>query len=540
MLGKLTIRRRLAYGFGFFFAMLAVSGLLGLNRLSSLDSTLDRIVTVDWNKTVLANEAMDLMNANARETFLLFLTDDRAPVKERIGKNVLAITERLDKLEKLLYRPEGQSLLAEVKSRRSEYVASFHEVSRLLDAGQTAEASRRMSSETVPRLAALLGSVTRLIEFQGTILEQSGRQSHETYTTARNVISLFLAIGGIAAVLLAVSIIRSVMRPLGGEPDEAKAVVQRIAGGDLTHEIVLQPGDRTSLLAAMRDMQTSLRNMISELKSNSDSVSGAAQQLSAAAVQLAAGTARQSESASSMASAVEEMTVSITHVAESADVARQATNETGLQSSSGRQVIGNTVEEMGKISEAVEAASAIIHDVGDESQKISGIVQVIKDVAEQTNLLALNAAIEAARAGETGRGFAVVADEVRKLSERTAAATTEIAAMILSAQNRAQAAVTTMQGVVTRVSSGVALAHRAGESMSAIGDSAEKLVGTVNEISRALKEQSVASNDIAGNIERVAQMSEENSAATRAAAETAHRLEKLAVEAHEAVSRFSL
>ena len=98
MLGKLTIRRRLAYGFGFFFAMLVVSGLLGLNRLASLDTTVDRIVTVDWNKTVLANEAMDLMNANARETFLLFLTDNRAPVKQRIEKNVHAITERLDKL----------------------------------------------------------------------------------------------------------------------------------------------------------------------------------------------------------------------------------------------------------------------------------------------------------------------------------------------------------------------------------------------------------------------------------------------------------
>jgi len=380
--------------------------------------------------------------------------------------------------------------------------------------------------------------VDKLIKFQGQLLEDTGKESQEVYVWSRNSLILFLAFMAVVAVALAAWIIRAVTRPLGAEPDDAKAIVARIAQGDLTQEIALRQGDSDSLLSAMRHMQTSLRKLIGELKANADGVASAAHQLSSASEQLAIGTAQQSEAASSMAAAVEEMTVSINHVSDSANEARLVTDETGEQSNNGKRVIQGTVAEMKEISRTVAEASETIHAVGENSQKISSIVQVIKDVADQTNLLALNAAIEAARAGEQGRGFAVVADEVRKLAERTAQATTEIGDMINAVQSSAQAAVGTMQQAVVRVEGGVEMANRAGESMSGISDGAERVVSAVNEISSALKEQSVASNEIASNVERIAQMSEENSAATREAADTARQLEALAVGTRAAVSQF--
>ena len=538
MFGNMTIAVRLGLGFGLFFVMLLASVLLGLNRLGSVGEMVDRIVTKDWQKTVLANDAIDLMNANARETFLLIMVQDRSAVKQRIAANVQGISAKLEELEILLYKPEGKALLAEIREKREAYVASFSAVAKLLEAGKEVEASKTMVTETVPALNVLLGTMDKLIRLQGQILEQSGNQSHETYVSSRNILILFLAFMAVVAVVLTTWIIRAVMRPLGAEPDEAKTAVVRIAQGDLTHEIVLKPGDSDSLMAAMRDMQSSLRKMIGELKANADGVASAAQQLSSTSDQLATSTAQQSEAASSMAAAVEEMTVSINHVSDSANEARQVTGETGEQSNRGKRVIQDTVSEMQMISATVAEASETIHAMGENSQKITSIVQVIKDVADQTNLLALNAAIEAARAGEQGRGFAVVADEVRKLAERTAQATMEIGDMINAVQSSAQAAVGTMRQAVERVEGGVNMANRAGESMNGISNGADRVVSAVNEISSALKEQSVASNDIATSVERIAQMSEENSAATREAAETARELEALAAGTRAAVSQF--
>ncbi len=538
MTGRLTIAKRLALGFGLAFLILLAAVVLGLSRLEAVNGMMDRIVTADWKKTVLANDAIDLMNANARESFLLFHAQDRAIVKARIAANVQTITTKLEELDKLLYKAEGKAALADIREKRKVYVASFQNVGKLIESGKEAEASKQMAGETVPALDALLDAVGRLILLQGRILEDTGKAGQDIYVASRNTLIGFIVVSALLFVALTMWIIRSVTRPLGGEPDEAKAVVEKIAQGDLTAEIGVRAGDTHSLMASMRQMQASLRKMVADLKANAEGVASAAHQLSSSSGQVATATAHQSEAASAMAAAVEEMTVSINHVADSAREAHSVTANTGSLSQDGSRVIQDTVAEMKRISQTVGEAAGTIAAMGESSQRISGIVQVIKDVAEQTNLLALNAAIEAARAGEQGRGFAVVADEVRKLAERTAQATAEIGGMIDEVQSSARAAVGTMQQAVTRVEDGVGLAQKASDSMLGISEGAQRVVSSVNDISNALKEQGVASNDIAANVEKIAQMSEENSAATREAADTAHQLEQLAASTRAAVSVF--
>jgi len=535
---KLTIARRLSLGFGLFFLMLLISVVLGLSRLDSVNDMMEQIISKDWQKTVLANDAIDLMNANARETFLLFHTTDRSVVKQRIASNVQSITGKLGELDKLVYRPEGKAALKEIQENRKIYVAAFSKASKLLDEGREADASKLMSAEVVPALDALLASINSLIKVQGRILQETGEAGRATYSSAHMQLIVFLLIAALAAALLAVWIVRSVTGPLGGEPDDAKAVVEKIAAGDLTAAIRVKTGDEQSLMAATRRMQASLRDMVLKLQQNSQDVSAAAQQLASTSSQVAQATGAQAESASAMAAAVEEMTVSISHVSDSAKEAKSATSETGNMSQDGNHIIQETVAEMQQISQAVGEAAVTIQKMGDSSQKISNIVQVIKEVADQTNLLALNAAIEAARAGEQGRGFAVVADEVRKLAERTAKATTEISGMIEEVQSSAQSAVGTMNLAVSRVGQGVDMAQRASMSILSISDSAQRVISAVNDISAALSEQTVVSNEIATNVEKIAQMSEENSAATREAADTALHLEQLAGGTRDAAGQF--
>lgn len=174
----------------------------------------------------------------------------------------------------------------------------------------------------------------------------------------------------------------------------------------------------------------------------------------------------------------------------------------------GRRVIEDAAGEMQGIAHTIVDATEKVTELGRNSERISSMVVVIRDVAEQTNLLALNAAIEAARAGESGRGFAVVADEVRKLAERTRNSTNEIALTIQSIETSKNAAVGSMMQVRERVSTGVALADQARASITTIADGAERVTGTIEALHRDLSAQ-------AGDMRTMAQQVEEFEATAR-------------------------
>ncbi|MCK6390050.1 MAG: methyl-accepting chemotaxis protein [Azonexus sp.] len=232
------------------------------------------------------------------------------------------------------------------------------------------------------------------------------------------------------------------------------------------------------------------------------------------------------------------MAVSIDQVKENAGEAHGIAQEAGQLSDEGATVIHSAATEMRRISDAVQRSSETVEDLGRQSDQITSIVNTIKEIADQTNLLALNAAIEAARAGEQGRGFAVVADEVRKLAERTSLSTTEIGGMVAKIQGGTRSAVDSMQAGVSQVGSGVELASRAGESINRIREGAQRVTVVVNGISDAISEQSMASTEIARQLETIAQMSEESALAVRHTADAARRLQSLSTELHQTVAKF--
>ena len=241
-----------------------------------------------------------------------------------------------------------------------------------------------------------------------------------------------------------------------------------------------------------------------------------------------------------MAAAVEQVTVSISHVAKSAASAHSLAEETGSLSTDGKSLIQNTISEINKIADSVSRSSDVIQTQGEQSDKIFSIIAVIRDIADQTNLLALNAAIEAARAGEQGRGFAVVADEVRKLAERTAISTEEITSIIETVQRGTQSAVQTMEEGRSQVGAGVQMAAKTGDSMGRVQVATHQVIDVVEDISNALREQSSASAQIAQNVEKIAQMTKENNTAITQVSLSADHLEQLSMVLKTAVGHFSV
>ena len=319
------------------------------------------------------------------------------------------------------------------------------------------------------------------------------------------------------------------------------ASARTIATGDLSLRVDLQTRDELKLVGdSLNEMVTAFRNLLQNVHRSASAVHEATRRLSGSAANIDRGSKEQSEAASAMAAAIEQMTAGIDNLSANATDADRIAVRAGELASDGGCIVGELVQAIERIAEVVNRSAAIVADLGSHSERISAIVNVIREIADQTNLLALNAAIEAARAGESGRGFAVVADEVRKLAERTSRSTNEISQMIAAIQAGTRDAVDSMNVGVTRVNQGVTLATRAGASITVIGGNSRQVVERAAQISTALREQSVASSEIARNVERVARMADENCAAVAGNAATASELETLSQGLEAEVRRFRL
>jgi aerotaxis receptor len=292
-------------------------------------------------------------------------------------------------------------------------------------------------------------------------------------------------------------------------------IAARIAGGDLHVHVPADGRDEIgTIFNRLQVMRNRLFEIAFELSRGSAKLGGASAELTAASQVTAHGARQQSEAASSMAAAIEQLSVSVDHVEANAGTAHVVSVEAGTAANDGARVVREAAAEIARIAEAVGQASQSLQELETISSDIGDIVATIKEIADQTNLLALNAAIEAARAGEQGRGFAVVADEVRKLAERTGSSTVQISTMVERIHTRTRQAVDEMQQGVRKVEAGVEAARAAGSSVAAIGPQTERVVAAAAEIREALGEQASAAREVARKVEDIAQMAEANASAS--------------------------
>jgi methyl-accepting chemotaxis protein len=307
------------------------------------------------------------------------------------------------------------------------------------------------------------------------------------------------ALAGLFALIgLSIYSIRRLFGILGGEPEYAKQITERVAQGDLAVEIALHPKDSDSLLFAMRQMVMHLGATIGEVRSATEHLSSVSHQVSSTAQSLSQGASEQAASVEQTTASMEQMTASIAQNTENAKV---------------------TDGMAGKVaSEAVEGGAAVKQTV-EAMKSIAGKVGIIDDIAYQTNLLALNAAIEAARAGEHGKGFAVVAAEVRKLAERSQVAAQEIGQL---------------------AGTSVKMAESAGRLLDEMVPNIRKTSDLVQEIAAASGEQSAGVSQINAAMGQISHSTQQNASVSEELVATAEEMSAQAEQLKQRIGFFKV
>ncbi|MDP5238438.1 methyl-accepting chemotaxis protein [Uliginosibacterium sp. 31-16] len=308
---------------------------------------------------------------------------------------------------------------------------------------------------------------------------------------------------------------------------------------DLTLRMPLHGRDELAQCGqALNQMLERFQLIVQEIHVKTETLAQQTGSIASALVQVSHAADAQSSSATEVAAAVEELTVSVGQVGEAAQEAQLLAGESRRNADTGQHAMEQGNAQLRRTSERINETAQALEELGTRSNAISGIVQTVKEIADQTNLLALNAAIEAARAGEQGRGFAVVADEVRKLAESTTRSTEQINELVKLIQESASRAIADVQGVVGEFSEQLVLAQQADGAIGQIRQAADQTSEASTRINDALREQSAASQLIARQVEQIAGMSEENKRAVSGVDQSTHSLNQLADELAGAVKRF--
>jgi methyl-accepting chemotaxis protein len=400
---------------------------------------------------------------------------------------------------------------ATLKKDFESYFVAASRVSELLSDGQLGEVAAPSQAMQAARESLGKGLDRLKSDAQGALAAN--------IQSAQDSVRMGLAAGLAGSVIvLVVSFVVSrravsrVLADLGGPPAQAKHIVQRIAGGDLSLPIELERGGSDSLLAAMQGMQGQLSQIIGDVRTSVTQVNATTHDIASGCTELREHMTHQVGSLEDTASRIEQLTESVRHNAESAQQADRLAAGATEEAESGGQAVSQAVVTMDEINQS--------------ARKIVEIISVIDGIAFQTNILALNAAVEAARAGEAGRGFAVVATEVRNLAQRAGAAAREIKALI--------------DDSVTRIDTGSQYAHAAGAAMTNLVASVKRVGDLIAEISTASSEQRSEIERVNDAIAGLKSVTHQNAGLVQNAADSAQALQDVALRLDRGVSIFKL
>ena len=312
------------------------------------------------------------------------------------------------------------------------------------------------------------------------------------------------------------------------------------SNGDLTVEAQVTEDFTGAIADSVNYAIESMRELVGTINRTSTQVSNASNSTRLIAEQMQNSSTEQAQKIHSIAKIIGDMVRSLDRVAMSTnDSAEIARNSVSI-AREGAQQVRNTINGMNNIRGNIQETRTLIKRLGESSQEIGNIVEIIKSIADQTNILALNAAIQANSAGEAGRGFAVVADEVQRLAERSSNATKRIEGLVKTIQNDTNAAVASMERSTKEVVDGANIAEEAGTALSKIEDVSTSLASLIERVSDSTRKVSTMAENIASDMSQINQMAVTTTENVIKTSDSIENLSVLSQELKNSVSGFKL
>lgn len=524
----------------------------------------DRLIPV-----ALLNENRGHVRAIQADMLELMLTTDNKhnlELKVDIDKRVDTFNKNLEEYEKTDLDAFEKETMNKLKALLQAYRQDRDELIKLTIQNQNAEAYNIYVQRVNPKMNAFNEQLLALTEHNTKLAHDASIQNNIDFEYSKKLTFGIQIAASLILILNGLYITRLIIRPInvmlafskelanGDFRDKPRSFVSTDEFGQLADELVNM---RSSLRALMKQVSESAEQVAAsseELTASADQSAQASNQVAVSITTVAKGAEEQFSAIDDTSSVVEQMSANIQEIAANTNEVYGQSARATDKAEQGKKSLENAVAQMAQIEQTVTTSSGVVTKLGERSKEIGQIVDTISGIAGQTNLLALNAAIEAARAGEQGRGFAVVAEEVRKLAEQSQEAAKQIAALIGEIQDDTDKAVAAMNDGTREVKVGAEVINNTGKAFQEIAAVVTQVSGQVRDISAAIEQMAIGSQQIVGSVKRIDKLSkkaageaqtvsaatEETSASMEEIAASSQALAKLAMELRAAVSNFQV